>query len=763
MKSASKSRPSYSIKKKNQSRPRRRTRYDRSRSGGRSRRRSRTRSRTRSHSPRRPRRKNPGFNKKKKRNQKNGEGPKKEGKSTGEFCFTSPASFEEATTRNFFITQAISDVEILGLPVKKIPDLHTMALGGRLKHCVEDWERIGISSWVRNVVSEGYKIPLKFIPTQSKVPANPPVKGAAFEILATEAIELLAKEAVEEVVPAVGQYISTYFAVPKARSPGKFRPILNLKKFNRSIKKYKFKMETMAHLRDWLKPGAYCVGIDLKDAFLHVPISPRFRKFLRFHWLGKLLQWIVLPFGLKCSPRILTKVLKPVIAFLRSFFIILITIYLDDLLIQASTPQKTYLHGQIVALLFMVLGWSINWKKSSFIPSQQFTHLGFDFDTVTMTISCPLDKVRGLQLMARNALTAGFLSAHDAERLLGKMESVRPATPLAALHYRPIQRQLLSLKSSWPHGKRRPKQVLKLSEKSLSCLSWWISRTGFQSHSSAPIRELAPTVEVWTDANLEMCGAHNSRGQYFQRSWTNEELDSHHHINLLETRAAREGLAALTRPGDRIRLHMDSTTAVSYIRRQGGTRSHSLSQEAVALWKETVARDTVLLTPHWLSTKENLGADFLSRHKMDHWEVMLDRDIFKEVVEHFMVYPTLDAFASSKTAQMPRFMSWYPESRAVARDALLAVWDPVTYLFPPIPLMMRVLQEVQSQGVEAILICPRWPSALWWTLVTELLVDPPLTLSFYLQAVKTVDGSPVKCYLHPLVACHISGTASPTQ
>ena len=593
MKSASKSRPSYSIKKKNQSRPRRRTRYDRSRSGGRSRRRSRTRSRTRSHSPRRPRRKNPGFNKKKKRNQKNGEGPKKEGKSTGEFCFTSPASFEEATTRNFFITQAISDVEILGLPVKKIPDLHTKALGGRLKHCVEDWERIGISSWVRNVVSEGYKIPLKFISTQSKVPANPPVKGAAFEILATEAIELLAKEAVEEVVPAVGQYISTYFAVPKARSPGKFRPILNLKKFNRSIKKYKFKMETMAHLRDWLKPGAYCVGIDLKDAFLHVPISPRFRKFLRFHWLGKLLQWIVLPFGLKCSPRILTKVLKPVIAFLRSFFIILITIYLDDLLIQASTPQKTYLHGQIVALLFMVLGWSINWKKSSFIPSQQFTHLGFDFDTVTMTISCPLDKVRGLQLMARNALTAGFLSAHDAERLLGKMESVRPATPLAALHYRPIQRQLLSLKSSWPHGKRRPKQVLKLSEKSLSCLSWWISR------------------------------------------------NSHHHINLLETRAAREGLAALTRPGDRIRLHMDSTTAVSYIRRQGGTRSHSLSQEAVALWKETVARDTVLLTPHWLSTKENLGADFLSRHKMDHWEVMLDRDIFKEVVEHFMVYPTL--------------------------------------------------------------------------------------------------------------------------
>ena len=51
-----------------------------------------------------------------------------------------------------------------------------------------------------------------------------------------EAQELLQKKAIIPVDHEPGEYISTYFAVPKARSPGKFRPILNLRRFNKSVK-----------------------------------------------------------------------------------------------------------------------------------------------------------------------------------------------------------------------------------------------------------------------------------------------------------------------------------------------------------------------------------------------------------------------------------------------------------------------------------------------------------------------------------------------
>ena len=180
----------------------------------------------------------------------------------------------------------------------------------------KNWKRVCGNNWVLNVVSKGYKIPFKFVPSQRSWPRNPEVSGPAFEVLKQEAADLLTKESIAPVTSVKGQYVSSYFAVAKARSPGKFRPILNLKKFNKSVKKYKFCMEGIKQVRDWIQKDAYFCGMDLKDAFLHIPINKSFKKFLRFQWLGSLFEWQVLPFGLKCSPRVLTKVLKPVMAFL---------------------------------------------------------------------------------------------------------------------------------------------------------------------------------------------------------------------------------------------------------------------------------------------------------------------------------------------------------------------------------------------------------------------------------------------------------------
>ena len=62
------------------------------------------------------------------------------------------------------------------------------------------------------------------------------ISDPAHEVLVQEAADLLAKESIAPVDPVKGQFVSSYFAVNKAPSPGKFRPILNLKKFNKSVK-----------------------------------------------------------------------------------------------------------------------------------------------------------------------------------------------------------------------------------------------------------------------------------------------------------------------------------------------------------------------------------------------------------------------------------------------------------------------------------------------------------------------------------------------
>ena len=124
-------------------------------------------------------------------------------------------------------------------------------------------------------------------------------------------------------------------------------------------------METFKQVREWIQPNSYLIGLDLKDQFLSVPINAGYRKFLRFKWLDKLYEWLSLPFGLKCSPRVVTKLLKPVVALLCSKWNISISIYMDDILIQADSPEKAYFHAQITILLLLALGWELNWEKST--------------------------------------------------------------------------------------------------------------------------------------------------------------------------------------------------------------------------------------------------------------------------------------------------------------------------------------------------------------------------------------------------------------
>ena len=91
-------------------------------------------------------------------------------------------------------------VTTVGLAVNMIPSLDKLPLAGRLSSCIQDWQRIRPSSWVSDVVEFGYKIPLKYIPTQFVIPSNPPVVSDAHKVLVDEANE-------------------PYFAVPKPRSP----------------------------------------------------------------------------------------------------------------------------------------------------------------------------------------------------------------------------------------------------------------------------------------------------------------------------------------------------------------------------------------------------------------------------------------------------------------------------------------------------------------------------------------------------------------
>ena len=144
--------------------------------------------------------------------------------------------------------------------------------------------------------------------------------------------DLFNKNALERVPDCVAHtgFYSTYFLVPK--KTGDLRPILNLKPFNKKTVIPSFRMESLSNVIQSVNQGDWLASVDLKDAYLHIPIHQDHRKFLRFSINGVRYQWKVLPFGLSTVPRVFTKVLSPVVAALRLRGVH-IQPYLDDLLL----------------------------------------------------------------------------------------------------------------------------------------------------------------------------------------------------------------------------------------------------------------------------------------------------------------------------------------------------------------------------------------------------------------------------------------------
>ena len=106
-------------------------------------------------------------------------------------------------------------------------------------------------------------------------------------------------------------------------------------------------------------------------------------------------------------------------------------------------------------------------------------------------------------------------------------------------------------------------------------------------------------------------------------------------------------------------------------------------------------------------------------------------------------------------------MSWSADSQAVAQNAMMHPWDRVSYLFPPTPLLLRVLQKFREELISGVIVLPMWPSALWWPLLQEMLIQPIHHLPFYREALVPVHQELQLPYLEPLVAAHIKSPVCP--
>ena len=147
---------------------------------------------------------------------------------------------------------------------------------------------------------------------------------------------LIQKQALEKViVPSSLAFYNRLFLVPK---PNKWRPILDLSQLNLYLAPSPFKMETPETIRLSLQLGEWVTSLDFSDAYYHIPISQRSRKYLRFHLNSQTFQFTALPFGLSTGRLEFTKVVKEVKLMAQARGI-RIHQYLDDWLLRAPCQE----------------------------------------------------------------------------------------------------------------------------------------------------------------------------------------------------------------------------------------------------------------------------------------------------------------------------------------------------------------------------------------------------------------------------------------
>ena len=222
------------------------------------------------------------------------------------------------------------------------------------------------------VLRDGYKIPFHVVPPRSEVPiildsySPHSIKGRALE---EEIQALRRKGAVEPASPSPGFY-SCMFVVTKA-SRG-WRPVIDLSTLNLSVGVSKFRMETTQSVLRPIRRNDWMITIDLKGAYLQIPIHPRSRKFLRFTAGGRAWQFKVLCIGLSTAPQVFTRVIAPVSGFLYRQGVRMLR-YLDNWLIMTSSREEARRARDMVLQLCQELGIVVNLEKSNFTPSQSCT------------------------------------------------------------------------------------------------------------------------------------------------------------------------------------------------------------------------------------------------------------------------------------------------------------------------------------------------------------------------------------------------------
>ena len=352
-----------------------------------------------------------------------------------------------------------------------------------------------------------------------------------------------------------GHLISSAFTIWQGEDGDrKGRFVVNFSRQSKFWPKGSVKMERLEEFSDELHRGESLLSFDLAVGYRHVHLHPAMLDFFVFRYGGRTFRCLALPFGWGRSAFHFTRLLRPVVAYLRNVWGYRVLWYLDDFLIaprggRGATSEDCLTASRRIDAFLMKLGLQRHATKGVWgAGATELEHLGFSVSTLTMKFTVTPAKQRRMRRLAGKLLRQasqgrGLVSADLLSSFCGSAVSLTLAVPLARFYSRSLYKCLWQRR---PELRDRGRVRVRLSKAGRHDLKFWRSLgpegrcmqradTVFCVHSDA--------ADIGWGGTVGRDTAPGSAGREMQGLWTAEERSKT--IAWRELKALRLVLASL--------------------------------------------------------------------------------------------------------------------------------------------------------------------------------------------------------------------------
>ena len=506
----------------------------------------------------------------------------------------------------------------------------------------------------------------------------------------------------------------------------------------------------LSHLRRSLeitREGDFQVTYDLKAAYHHVRIHPSQTKYLgaaipKPDGGKQYFVFLYLPFGLSSAVHCLTKLFKPVNAYIHEKGI-RHSIYLDDGRIVAETKCKAEDQRTFVYKVLKSSGWILEVEKSDKDgdANQSKEYLGFIIDTASMTVRLQEAKKQRILQQVSETISHGSKSfpAKELAGTIGKIVATEPALgPIVVIAARASYAVLeeATQRRGWNSS-------LVMSKEAQDGLQFFVDNCS--DFDNSPIRSAATEISVlsiigppssfmkssfvanhvrtneekiWaSDASGYATCAYSIKGDhlYFRGTLNEDErmLSSGHRelLAVAKTMEYYEQTGTFTTKATNIYWLTDSQNLVTFLTKGSGKRH--IQKDVFQIMIRCKRLNTRIIPIHLLrdDPRIKIADDGSKTTDTDDWQV--DDQTFQRNRTKFKF--TIDLFASDRNSKCQRFYSNFFCPGTSGIDAFSHSWDDeVAWICPPIQEIIRIVRRLKTSRTTGILFVPKWKTADYW-------------------------------------------------